>query len=84
MKLVMAAAAVAALVTSSAYAEQASSQARLSPKASFTYARSLVSEHFGAPHISGNAVYVDGRIVGQDPDPNVRLQLLRDPPGITQ
>lgn len=79
MKLLMTTAAVAALVTSSAYAQQ-TSQTRVSPKPSFAYAQSLASEHLGAPHIAGNAVYVDGRTVGQDPDPNVRLQLLRDAP----
>lgn len=80
MKLLMTTAAVAALITSSAYAQQ-TSQKLVSPKPSAAYAQSLTSEHVGVPHISGNAVYVDGRIIGQDPDPNIRLQLLRDPPG---
>lgn len=80
MKLLMAAAAVAALVSSSAFAHQAP-QTRVSPKASLASTQSVATEHFGAPHISGAAVYVDGRIIGQDTDPNIRLQLLRDPPG---
>lgn len=83
MKLLMATAAVAALVTSSAYAQQ-TSQKRVSPKPSSAYAQSLASEHLGVPHIMGYAVYVDGRVIGQDPDPNIRLQLLRDPPGSNQ
>jgi hypothetical protein len=83
MKLLMTTAAVAALITSSAYAQQ-TSQKRVLSKPSSAYAQLLASEHVGAPHISGNAVYVDGRVVGQDPDPNIRLQLLRDPPGLSQ
>ena len=28
---------------------------------------------------SGNVVTLGNRVVGQDPDPNIRLQILRDP-----
>ena len=28
-----------------------------------------------------DSVYVDGHYVGADPDPNIRVQLERDPPG---
>lgn len=33
------------------------------------------------PHPNGcsPAVYTNGQLVGQDPDPNIRFQLLRDP-----
>lgn len=35
---------------------------------------------YGAPA----AVYVNGEYQGADPDPNVRLQLLRDPPTLKE
>lgn len=62
---------------SSAFAHQ-SLQTRLSPDASSARAQSSAYTPFDAPHISRNEVHADGRIIGQDPDPNVRLQLLRD------
>ena len=34
--------------------------------------------HAQSATVSPDAVVVDGKVVGQDPDPNVRLELLRD------
>ena len=44
----------------------------------FSWSRLLLSP---APQPNGcaPAVYVDGRYIGQDPDPNIRFQLQRDP-----
>jgi hypothetical protein len=38
-------------------------------------ARAAYAQSVGAP---SDAVVVDGKVVGQDPDPNVRLELMRD------
>jgi hypothetical protein len=77
MKMLLGTVALVTLVTSSAFAHQ-TPPPRLSSSVSSAYAQSPANAHLGAPHISGNAVYAEGRIIGQDPDPNVRLQLLRD------
>jgi hypothetical protein len=73
MKMLLGTVALVTLVTSSAFAHQTPQ-----PRLSSAYAQSPANTHLGAPHISGNAVYAEGRIIGQDPDPNVRLQLQRD------
>lgn len=97
MKMLLGAVAAATLLTSSTFTFAQSYtpdygtgnistalQARLSPSPASAYAQASGYPHLGAPHISGNAVYVDGRVVGQDANPNIRLQLLRDPPGLSQ
>jgi hypothetical protein len=35
-----------------------------------------------APTLQSGAVYVDGQLVGADPDANVRLQLQKDYPSV--
>lgn len=35
------------------------------------------------PSFGDGAVFVDGRYAGTDPDPNVRLQLQKDLPSVT-
>lgn len=95
MKMLLGAVAAATLLTSSTFTFAQSYtpeygtgntalQARLLLGPASAYAQASGYSHLGAPHISGNAVYVDGRIVGQDANPNIRLQLLRDPPGLSQ
>lgn len=80
MKMFMTALALASLAASSAYAHQAPQATRHAPAASSAYA--------AYPH-QGNAtndarvssdvvVSPDNRIIGRDPDANVRLQMLRE------
>jgi hypothetical protein len=73
MKAILAAVALVGLVTSSAFAHQ-SPQVRQVPVAS-------AYVHAGSPHIWGAAVYSEGKVIGQDPDATVRLELLRDKTG---
>lgn len=68
MKMLFTAVALATLVTSSAFAHPGQVSSNVS----------LAYTHLGSPHVWGTAVYRDGRVVGQDPDANVRMQLLRD------
>lgn len=55
-------------------------------------ARTACVDNYGGPTLRGiwfngeprpngcsPAVFVDGRYIGQDPDPNIRFQLLRQP-----
>jgi hypothetical protein len=63
MKILLAAAALAALVTSPAFAQTA---------------RQYPAESAWAASVPSDAVIDEGMIIGQDPDPNVRLELRRD------
>ena len=63
MKMLVAAAALAALVGSSAFAQAASY---------------YPAESAQAASVPRDAVIEEGKIIGQDPDPNVRLELRRD------
>jgi len=79
MKMFMTALALASLVASSAYAHQATQATRQAPAASSAYA---AYPHQGnatsGARVSADAVVSpDNRIIGQDPDANVRLQMLR-------
>jgi hypothetical protein len=63
MKTLVAAAAVAALIVSTAVAQTAHEHPAISAQAT---------------SVPWDAVVEEGKIVGQDPDPNVRLELRRD------
>ena len=63
MKTLLAAAAVAALIVSPAVAQTARQHPAISAQAT---------------SVPRGAVIEEGKIVGQDPDPNVRLELRRD------
>jgi len=72
MKYLMTAAALATLIASPAFATQ---------KQPTTYHRTAATDAYAAaPGIAygSPAVVVDGKVVGADPDANVRLQLRRD------
>lgn len=80
MKMYMTAVALAALATTSAYAHRAPDATRQVPAASSAYASHphQANATNGARLSSDVVVSPDNRIAGQDPDPNVRLQLLRE------
>jgi hypothetical protein len=63
MKMLVAAAALAAVITSPAFAQTARHAA--------TESGQMASMHW-------DAVTAEGRVIGQDPDANVRLELRRD------
>lgn len=67
---------LAAMSVSTAFAHGASHPPQVRSQASASYASSFAQPGHGE---AGIAVYgSDGRVIGQDPDANVRLQLLRD------
>jgi uncharacterized protein YdeI (BOF family) len=73
MKVFMTALVLAALVTTPAFA--AKKRNTISPQATAAYAS--VDQNYNG--VDRDTVFVNGRIVGRDPDPNVRLMLMRDP-----
>ena len=75
MKKLVTALALTALAASPAFA--AKKHPMISPDAAAAQA-SVPSEQ-GNPAVDQYTVIVNGRIVGRDPDPNVRLMLIRDP-----
>lgn len=79
MKIFMTALTLAALATSSAYAHRAPDAARQVPAASAYAAYPNQANSINGGRLSSDVVVSpDNRIAGQDPDPNVRLQLLRE------
>lgn len=79
MKMFMTALALAALGTSSAYAHQAPQAARQAPAASSAYAYPYQANPANGGRIASDVVVSpDNRIIGRDPDSNVRLQILRE------
>ena len=66
IKKVLAALALATLAASPAFAATSHKQ------------RTSASASYAAAH-DPNVVVSDGQIVGRDPDPNIRFQLMRDP-----
>jgi hypothetical protein len=88
MKMLMATVALAALITSPAFAvtskdllkEAAGQSPRQAavitapPVATSAYAADTTDARFAAPH----NVYVDGQVIGADPDPRVREQMEKE------
>lgn len=84
MKTLMATVALAALITSPAFAVTSkdllkdaaaqSTQLQAPPLAYSAFAAGTPDARFAAPH---NA-YVDGQIIGADPDPRVREQMQKE------
>jgi hypothetical protein len=70
-KTLIATLALATLVASPAFAAQTKNHARAATQSSDAYARYLAPDH--------NAVVFGNRVVGEDPDRNIRGQIMRDP-----
>jgi opacity protein-like surface antigen len=78
MKSLVAVVALAAVVATPALAQTASRRGQLQPgQAQYngSYERSDGQRHSSVP---SNDVYENGRYVGSDPDPTVRLEMQRD------
>ena len=69
------------LVTAAAFAEE---QKKLSPQAAKAQAAAMQGDVTGSIRTlagtDSNDVVVDGKVVGRDPDPNIRAMLRRDLP----
>ena len=50
------------------------------PDARAAFAQSVSARHLLPNRVSSAAVFTEGKIIGHDPDANVRLQLRRDYP----
>ena len=75
MKTLVTALVLATLVATPALA--AKKRPKIAPLAAATQA--YASDEQSYPAADMYTVIVNGRIIGRDPDPNVRLMLLRDP-----
>ena len=75
MKKLLTAFVLATLVTTPALA--AKKRHTISPQAAAAMAYAPDNQYY--PVADRYTVIVNGRIVGRDPDPNVRLMLMRDP-----
>ena len=75
-KVSYALAAVTALIASSAYAHQGLRPAHVDTRSASAFAQSPTAREQQSYHV----VSAYGRYLGQDPDANVRLQLLRNQP----
>lgn len=67
---------VLVLATLAAVPAVAKHRYTVSPQAAA--AQASVPNGHGGPGVDGYTVISNGRIVGRDPDPNVRLMLMRD------
>ena len=68
------------LVTTGAFAEE---QKKLSPQAAKAQAAAMQGDVTGSIRtlpVDSDTVVVDGKVVGRDPDPNIRAMLRRDLP----
>lgn len=74
MKKLMTAMALAMLAASPAFAATKHSHMSASPAASGSYAAADTDYSAYDPDV----VVDDGQIVGRDPDPNIRFQIMRD------
>jgi len=72
MKKLLSAVVLAMLVASPAFAKE---RRAISPQAAAAQAYAPTSPY----NVDSYTVIVNGQIVGRDPDPNVRLMLMRDP-----
>ncbi len=82
MKKLMTALALATLVASPALADSAKSKARMSGQQSYAASNAGYDAFAAADSgvtIGGPAIFVNGVYVGWDPDPAIRLQLIKDP-----
>jgi hypothetical protein len=68
---------VLVLATLAATPAVAKKRSTISPQAAAAQAYVPVDQNY--PMVDKYTVIVNGRIVGRDPDPNVRLMLTRDP-----
>ena len=75
MKKLLTALALTTLAASPAFA--AKKHPMISPEAAA--AQASVPSKQGTSPTDSYTVIINGRIVGRDPDPNVRLMLMRDP-----
>jgi hypothetical protein len=75
MKKLMTAFVLATLIATPAFA--AKKHSTISPEAAA--AQAYAPTGLSAPVADSYTVIVNGRIVGRDPDSNVRLMLIRDP-----
>lgn len=78
MKKLLIVAALATLVATPTFAATQHSRAVRSNAATNAYAAAPGYAYTGA-YAGSPVVVVDGKIIGADPDPNVRLQLLTQP-----
>jgi hypothetical protein len=76
MKKLVTAFVLATLMATPAVAKQ---RHTISPQAAAALAYVPNPNDQNLPVADKNTVIVNGRIVGRDPDPNVRLMLIRDP-----
>jgi hypothetical protein len=74
MKTLVTAFALAILVATPALSKQ-----RHTVSAEAAAAQAYVPNDRSAPAVDGITVVVNEQIIGRDPDPNVRLMLIRDP-----
>ena len=75
MKKLVTALILTTLVATPAFA--AKKRQTISPQAAAAQASVPYDQTY--PTADGYTVIVNGRIIGRDPDPNVRLMLIRDP-----
>lgn len=81
MKTFILALTVVVLATSPALAKKRQKQLT-QPEQQIAYQAYASADHNG--YANSYAVYAFGQYQGADPDPFIRLQLLRDPPSIQQ
>lgn len=87
MKTLVTAAAMAVLLASPAFAQSQSAPENrpdaivypMSPQVMSDVEPEAAGAYASSPNSGYGTVIVDGRAVGSDPDPRIRLQLLRDP-----
>jgi len=75
-KTLIATLALATLVASPAFAQSYVHRVR--------HANNAADNAYAAQAQNPNVVVLGNTVVGQDPDPNIRLQLLRDPIALSQ
>ena len=68
----------------SKHSQKSTTQTTGDPSGSDAYAYAPADQSQMRGHDVSQTVYAFGQYQGADPDPNIRLQLLRDPPTLQQ